>query len=37
MAITTKKQRQQRRNEALELISDGVLLIRRYSLKDLRI
>ena len=25
MAITTKKQRQQRRNEALQLISDGVL------------
>ena len=24
MAITTKKQRQQRRNEALQLISDGV-------------
>ena len=24
MAITTKKQRQQRRNEALQLIADGV-------------
>jgi hypothetical protein len=24
MAITTKKQRQQRRNEALKLIADGV-------------